>query len=527
MRGSIFFVGCLLVLLSSCGDDPQDDPVVVVPFERLMVDQNVQSAILNRQIKYNVLLPDGYDQSTESYPVVYLLHGYGDNQTAWHTNGGLQHYVDSNIGTTVPMIYVMPEGYNTYYIDRYNGNYPYMKMFVDELVPEIDKKFRTKADRTQRAVMGYSMGGYGALILPALNPDVFSVSIPLSMSFRTDEQYVAETQGSFDVQWAPNFGPAKGTEGEARLSNYFKARSPFHFFNEQTPEISNKVKYMIDCGDDEESLIFTSNSLHELMRDKGINHEYRVRSGGHSFDYWKQSYREALTFISNAVQGIPHPAEPEPAVVGELITSGRLTQVEIQGNPINIMLPSDYESTTTNYPTLYFINDADEGNESERRTSVLSMINNAIATTRLYKSVVVEIPAGSHVTESFMDEVVSYVDETYRTKALSANRVLMANGVAGQIAVDVASAEENLFGDCFLYNAQFSESSLPVSPNVFYYLDITDDASNYTQYNSLFASIRSGEIEYEYRVRQGGDSFQDFLNGLYSSFNIMKPSLNN
>lgn len=528
MKESGFLVGCLFMLMSngliSCGDEPNGKPKA--PFVRLVSDQSMQSAILNREIKYAVLLPEGYDRSTERYPVVYLLHGYGDNQTAWYTSGGLQYYVDLNNTTTVPMIYVMPEGYNTYYIDRYNGNYPYMKMFVDELVPEIDNKFRTKADNTQRAVMGYSMGGYGAFVLPALNPDVFSISIPLSMSFRTDEQYLAETQGSFDLQWAPNFGPGKGAVGEARLTNYFKAHSPFHFFNEQTPNVHNHVKYLIDCGDDEESLIFTNNSLHALLRDKGIDHEYRVRSGGHSFDYWKQSYKEALTFISNAVQGITHPTQPEPAVVGELITSSRLIQVEIEGHSINIMLPSDYSSTSNSYPTLYFINDAEGENENEQRTAVLSMINNAITATRLYKVVVVEIPAGSHITEAFMDEVVLFVDATYRTKALPANRVLMANGVGGQIAVDVVSETENLFSNCFLYNAKFNNNSLPVSHNVFYYLDITDDASNYSQYNNLFSDIRSQHIDCEYRVRQGGESFQDFLNGLYSSFTIMKPILN-
>ncbi|MBX2966711.1 MAG: hypothetical protein KF845_11225 [Cyclobacteriaceae bacterium] len=528
MRGRLFISSVVLLLMAmvigACSDDASNKPDV--PFVRLVKDQTLQSTILSRAIKYSVFLPEGYRESNESYPVVYLLHGYGDNETSWYTNGGLQYYVDLYAGETVPMIYIMPEANNTYYINRYNGNYPYMEMFVNELVPEIDRKFRTKADKSQRAVMGYSMGGYGALILPALNPNVFSVSIPLSMSFRTDAQYMAETQGSFDVQWAPNFGPNKGASGAERLTNYFKVHSPFHFFNEPVGA-NNTVKYLIDCGDDEESLIFTSNSLHGIMRDKDIEHEYRVRSGGHSFDYWKQSYREALQFISNAVQGIQHPSQPTPATVGTLITADQVSEVEIDNHVVNVMLPTDYATSTASYPVLYFIHDAESGNVSERSIQTLSMLRNAMTSTRLPKSIVVEIPAGSYVTDGFMTNVVAMIDNEYRTKNEAENRVVMANAAAGQTAVDVVATTTGLFGDCFLYNARFNDTTLPVSLNVFYYLDVTDDATSYNQYHNLFTTIRNQYIGYEYRVRQGTETFQDFLNGLYNSFTVMTPSLNN
>ncbi|HET9053535.1 MAG TPA: alpha/beta hydrolase-fold protein, partial [Cyclobacteriaceae bacterium] len=282
MKGRIYVAIIMLGLAAGCAED--DSKMVPGEFKRLWEDQVLQSTVLNFPVQYAVLLPEGYDSSDESYPVVYLLHGYGDDETAWYKNGGLQFYVDKHLAETAPMIYVMPQAFNTYYIDKYTGSFPYMEMFVEELVPEIDARFRTKKDKSQRAVMGYSMGGYGALILPAMNPHVFSVSVPLSMSFRTDAQYIAESQGAFDNQWAPNFGPAKGVSGTARLTDYFKARSPFHFFGGADLSTYNNVKFLIDCGDDEEALIFTSNNLHSLMRNNEVVHEYRVRSGGHSFD---------------------------------------------------------------------------------------------------------------------------------------------------------------------------------------------------------------------------------------------------
>jgi enterochelin esterase-like enzyme len=482
--------------------------------------------LLNRAIEYAVLLPAGYDESEDSYPVVYLLHGFGDDETAWYKNGGLQFYVDKQAAEVVPMIYVMPQAFNTYYIDKFNGNFPYMDMFVEELVPEIDSRFRTKKDKSQRAVMGYSMGGYGALILPAMHPEVFSISIPLSMSFRTDEQYLQESQSSFDNQWAPNFGPAKGVSGTARLSDYFKERSPFYFFNEENLTVYNNLHILIDCGDDEESLIFTSNSLHSLMRDNGINHEYRVRSGGHSFDYWKKSYTEALKFISNAVQGITHPAEPTPATITTLITDTDIEEAEIEGVSVNILKPVDYETSGLDYPVLYFIHDSPAGDYHDNLIDALSLLREGMTASRVTKSIVVEIKADENIDPEFMQQVVGYMDENFRTKNLRANRVVMANGNGGVNALN-ASDDSELFSDCFLYSAQVSETPESVSESVFYYLDVTDKSDSYKGYENLFTKIRTdGTDGYEYRVRQGAESYQAFLNGLNDSFSFLKESLN-
>jgi enterochelin esterase-like enzyme len=522
MKGSVYFVIMILALAAGCGED--EPKMVPGEFSRLWEDQVLQSEILNFPVQYAVLLPEGYDESEESYPVVYLLHGYGDDETAWYKNGGLQFYVDKHIAETVPMIYVMPQAFSTYYIDRYTGSFPYMEMFVEELVPEIDSKFRTKKDKSQRAVMGYSMGGYGALILPAMNPDVFSISIPLSMSFRTDEQYIAESQGSFDNQWAPNFGPAKGVSGTARLSDYFKQRSPFYFFNQEDVDIYNNLKILIDCGDDEEALIFTSNSLHSLMRSNEVAHEYRVRSGGHSFDYWKKSYPEALKFISNAVQGIPHPSEPTPASSGTPITDSDTEELEVSGVAVTIMKPLDYETSGLEYPVLYFIHDG-SGNQHENLIRTFSLLRNAMTASKLTKSIVVELSAEAIDDDEILEQIVTYADANYRTKELRVNRVIMANGNGAMNALEF-SDETELFSDCFIFNAQLSDEAADVSDEVFYYLDGSDKSTSYKGYENLYSRIRNeGTDGYEYRIRQGADSYQGFLNGLNESFSSLKESL--
>ncbi len=514
---SLVFVGC------TDEENPKDE----TPFERLLVDQKLESVILNRSLDYAVLLPEGYDQSDERYPVVYLLHGYGEDETAWYTSGNIKAAVDGLIGETVPMIYVMPQGFNRYYIDKYNGSFPYMQMFVDELVPMIDATFRTKVDKTQRAVMGYSMGGYGALILPAMNPDVFTISIPLSMSFRTDEQYVAESQGSFDNQWAPNFGPHAGASGTDRLSDYFKVRSPFHFFDQENLSAYNGLKILIDCGDDEESLSFTNDNLHTLMREREMAHEYRVRSGGHSFDYWRKSYREALIFISNAVQNIEHPSEPAPVTIGTPIGGSDYESLEVSGVSLNILKPVDYATTTLDYPVLYLIHDYEEESRTENVIDVFSLLRNNMTSGKIPQSIVVEIPDSESISIDLIEEIIGQVDTELRTIEEKGRRVVMGNAMGGTHAATLISENPDLFGSCFLMCAELTTETVNAESDVFYYLDITDDCGGYSGYNSLYTQIRNDEIEYEYRVRQGGESYQSFLNGLGESFASLKESLNN
>lgn len=524
MSGRYYWLYLALLLQTNCNEEDKVIVVADMPFVRLLEHQQLQSAILNRPVDYAVLLPEDYDSVEQSYPVVYLLHGYGENETAWYTSGNIQAYVDAYIAETVPMIYVMPQGLNRYYIDKYNGGYAYMQMFVDELVPTIDEKFRTKKDRTQRAVMGYSMGGYGALILPAMNPDVFTISIPLSMSFRTDEQYIAESQDSFDAQWAPNFGPNPGASGTARLTDYFKARSPFYFFDQDNLTDYSELKILIDCGDDEESLSHTNDNLHTLMREREVAHEYRVRNGGHSFDYWRKSYREALMFISNAVQGIKHPAEPEAVSIGTFITSSDYESFISSGLMLNVLKPVDYETGTTDYPVLYFIHDYEGSNRTEKVIEVFSLLRNAMIANKLPKSIIVEIPVAETIA---IEDIISTVDATYRTKEERGKRVLMGNALGGKQVATIISENSDLIGSCYLFSAELTEQPINTSAGVFYYLDITDDGNNYKSYHNLYLKIRDEGMDYEYRVRQGGESYQSFLNGLGESFSILKKTLTN
>jgi enterochelin esterase-like enzyme len=307
----IIFIMMMTVMTGCIVDPERPDPP---EFQRLKDSLTYKSAVLKREMIYAVLLPDGYNATQDRYPVVYLLHGFGDNETAWYKYGYIQYYSDQDSAENGPMIFVMPQAFNTYYVNRYNGNYPIMDALVNELVPLVDSVYRTIPDPQHRAVMGYSMGGYGAMILPAKNPDVFKTGVVMSMSFRTDSQYVAEPQDVFDYQWASVFGGA-GKTGSDRLTDYYIANSPFHFFSDPANHYLWNLNFFITCGDEEETLDITNNELHEILTGLGYPHVYRMNHGGHSWDYWHHELPEGLKFISCAFKDIPYEGDSTISVI--------------------------------------------------------------------------------------------------------------------------------------------------------------------------------------------------------------------
>src|SRR6188508_238445 len=123
----------------------------------------LKSKILNMDRKYAIYLPPGYETSTRSYPVLYLLHGGGDDQTGWVQFGEVQRIADEAIrnGTATPMVIIMPDADSGRrgYVNTADGQWNYEDFFFQELMPYVEQKYRIKADKRYRAVAGLSMGG--------------------------------------------------------------------------------------------------------------------------------------------------------------------------------------------------------------------------------------------------------------------------------------------------------------------------------------------------------------------------------
>jgi S-formylglutathione hydrolase FrmB len=274
-------------------------PVVAAPQARLLESLRFNSSLMNQAVRYSIYLPPDYYVSNRRYPVVYLLHGYGDNETSWVQFGEADRIVDDQIkaGELPPMIIVMPNGGATWYINDYQSKVRYEDMFMQELIPHIDSSFRTRTQREYRAISGLSMGGFGSLALAMHRPELFGSCAALSASARTDEMFAAIPQERYDSVFGPVFsGPVKGDD---RLTVTWKRNSPITLAKSAPEGDLSRVRWYIDCGDDD-ALSAGNALLHIALVNRNIPHEYRVRNGEHNWTYWRTGLPDALKFIAES-----------------------------------------------------------------------------------------------------------------------------------------------------------------------------------------------------------------------------------
>ena len=256
-------------------------------------DLSMESQILKSSRSYAIYLPPDYYSSERSYPVLYLLHGAGDDQTGWVQFGEVLHIADQAIaaGEATPMIIVMPDartGKMGYFNDVIN-EWRYEDFFFEEFMPFIETTYRIKKEKRFRAVAGLSMGGGGSFMYALHHPELFSSACPLSA-------YVGPlSYEEFEKRYANG---VKGVS-KADLQNYFERHNAVSLVENLPAKEINSVRWYIDCGDDD--FLYEGNSLvHIAMRKKEIRHEYRVRDGGHTWTYWRESLPTVLSFISDA-----------------------------------------------------------------------------------------------------------------------------------------------------------------------------------------------------------------------------------
>jgi enterochelin esterase-like enzyme len=251
----------------------------------------VKSKILNMDRKFAIYLPPGYETSQRSYPVLYLLHGGGDDQTGWVQFGEVQHIVDKAIeeGKATPMIIVMPDANTTRrgYFNSPKGDWRYEDFFFQELMPYVEKTYRIKTEKRFRAISGLSMGGGGTLMYAMHHPELFSAACPLSAS-----------TGPLTVEdMRRNLVRDNVTLSDTAVTSYFNRHSAVALVNNMPDSTKKSVRWYIDCGDDD--FLFEGNSLlHIAMRKKEVPHEFRIRDGAHSWTYWRESLPEVLRFVS-------------------------------------------------------------------------------------------------------------------------------------------------------------------------------------------------------------------------------------
>jgi enterochelin esterase-like enzyme len=487
--------------------------------------KSINSKILNQPVKYSIILPKDYLKSEKNYSVVYLLHGLGGNDYSWLEYGRLSQYIEDKVSKNEiqPMIYVMPEGYSTYYVNDFYGKFLYQDMFVKELVPFIDANYRTIANNKNRATIGFSMGGFGALVLPLKYPEIFSVCVPLSISIRTDEQYMIEEGSEWDEQWGRLFGGV-GLYGEERITKYYKENSPFHILNKDNLNLFKDLKIFIDNGDDEQTLSKSNEELHILLRDLNVNHEFRVRNGGHTFEYWRGSIINGLNFIDDAFNKKPYRGDKKDNYLNNIKVK------KIKSNLANdigfdVLLPKDYDISTRYYPVIYLIGKFDESAKS----TISKIINYQTDTDKFPPNISVFVDLDSELS---LDSIISSSKKKYRIRYGRRFQSLIGFKEGGAKALSHAINTAD-FTSCAVFDApidlevfkSLSEAKVESLKRNWLFISTTDKSNNYKSNGLTHIKLKDKGIYHEYRVDQGKGDMNWFLNELPSALDFSQKKI--
>lgn len=491
----------LLTASISC---EKEKPLPVPEFNRYNQDNAFHSEILGREVHYAILFPENYREEKDvRYPVVYMLQGYGESKVGgrdW-SKWISKIKIEEALGLQ-PMIYVFPDCKNSYYSNSYDGKNMYMDMFVKELVPFVDNSFRTIADREHRAVMGYSMGGFGAMVLPMKNPDIFGISVPLSISVRTDEQYMNESQDGWNNQWGSIFG-GKGQNGYGRITDYYKEHSPFYQFTEANRETLSRIKWFMHCGDDEEQILIANDNLHVLMRNNGYEHEFRIGDGGHSGDYWRNAASETLPWIAHQMNG----GGEWTKITGTLPTS--YAELEEDGT----FASKGYKTAETKDGiAIYFAYKDIEAHILEKMMGIIGKV----------KSNVQYMILPCDISIKPLAEWIEEYKSKYEVGKELAKSHIIAFGEAGREAYGL----QDEFSVFYFHDADLAEDEATITADAskWYYIEQTDDSENYKDMHALYHACMkaiNGDIDhsnFQYRMRNGISDIEQTL--LYAAKGI-------
>ena len=268
----------------------------------------LESKILKQTVHFCVYLPSGYDESAAQkvprrYPVLYFLHGLGDNeQTLFHSGGWTLLDDLRKRGKMGDFLIVAPEGRRSFYINSADGSVRYGDFFLQEFMPLIERKYRIRAGRAGRAISGISMGGYGALRMAFAHPELFSAVSAQSAAL------ITETPQQLDA--AERAGAPLG----GVLSTVFGKPIDVRHWNENNPFVLAKrnaaalkmMKIYFNCGqDDNYGFEKGAAALDSELTSEGVKHEYHPYPGDHSLTYFLSHFAEVMEFHSRAFGLIP------------------------------------------------------------------------------------------------------------------------------------------------------------------------------------------------------------------------------
>ncbi len=250
------------------------------------------SRLNNKELPYYAILPAFYGNSSENFPVLYLLHGLFGRFDNWITNTRLIEYAQN-----FPFVIICAEGGDEWYTDSPESeNHFFESYLTEELIPDVERRFKVRAERSSRAIAGLSMGGYGAFKLAFRRPEMFSLVISMSGAFHAAEIDDTEISNDWKDLQSSIIRVFGLTNRQIRQKNdLFRLAINF------PPEQIDQLPYFyFDCGA-EDSFLPVNLRLAEIFRQREIVHEFRQYHGGHDWKYWDNRIQKILPIVKSQI----------------------------------------------------------------------------------------------------------------------------------------------------------------------------------------------------------------------------------
>ena len=259
-----------------------------------VVTDSIHSKVLDDYRAFNIYLPKSFEvDKDKKYPILYLLHGMMDTNMGWTMRGHLKDVMDqlTESGEACEMIIVSPNAGGNPYEGHWNGyfdmpGWKYETFFFTEFLPYIENKYRVIGDKQHRAVAGLSMGGGGATKYAQTHSDMFVACYAMSALMNIPEQGAAPSQSPDDKM--------------AILTKSVQENNCIKYVedaDESRKAQLRDIKWFVDCGDDD-FLLDRNIEFTQAMRKAQIPCQFRVRDGGHTWEYWHSALYTCLRFVT-------------------------------------------------------------------------------------------------------------------------------------------------------------------------------------------------------------------------------------
>ena len=256
---------------------------------------HVDSPKLGRAIPYSIYIPA--TDRAQPLPVLYLLHGRGDNEMAWLERGAIREILDGAIASKKiqPLVVVMPSAGNSWYVDdpRTGGYGPVADAFTSDLIAGIERTLPSASRcREGRAVGGLSMGGFGAVLYALDRPDLFKAAFSLSGSlFSNKPEDIERRMPNYERMFEGVYGVPFDTGRFLKWNVFGKLDSP--------KLETNRVALWLSAGDkDFASILSGTIRLHDELSRRNFVSELHVMQGDHTWPLWQEAVQPALMWLS-------------------------------------------------------------------------------------------------------------------------------------------------------------------------------------------------------------------------------------